>query len=53
MTGTLTIATRESPLALWQANHVKDALEHAHPGLAVNHGGGTHHKLLLLDPPKS
>ena len=35
MTASLTIATRESPLALWQANHVKEALEHAHPGLEV------------------
>ncbi len=31
----LTIATRESPLALWQANWVKAALEKAHPGLSV------------------
>jgi hydroxymethylbilane synthase len=31
----LRIATRESPLALWQANYVKAALEHAHPGLEV------------------
>jgi hydroxymethylbilane synthase len=29
------IATRESPLALWQANFIKDRLEQAHPGLAV------------------
>lgn len=29
------IATRKSPLALWQANFVKDALEAAHPGLVV------------------
>lgn len=29
------IATRESPLALWQAEHVKARLEAAHPGLAV------------------
>jgi hydroxymethylbilane synthase len=32
----LTIATRESRLALWQANHVKVCLEAAHPGLKVN-----------------
>lgn len=32
---TLRIATRESPLALWQAEHVKARLEAAHPGLAV------------------
>jgi hydroxymethylbilane synthase len=29
------IATRKSPLALWQAHYVKDALQAAHPGLAV------------------
>ncbi|MFT4046354.1 MAG: hydroxymethylbilane synthase [Solimonas sp.] len=31
----LRIATRESPLALWQAQHVKARLEAAHAGLAV------------------
>jgi hydroxymethylbilane synthase len=31
----LTIATRESRLALWQAEHVKACLEAAHPGLEV------------------
>jgi hydroxymethylbilane synthase len=31
----LVIATRESPLALWQAEFVKSRLEAAHPGLAV------------------
>jgi hydroxymethylbilane synthase len=31
----LRIATRESPLALWQAEHVKARLLAAHPGLAV------------------
>jgi hydroxymethylbilane synthase len=29
------IATRESPLALWQAHHVKSLLEQAHAGLEV------------------
>ncbi|EHE0026020.1 hydroxymethylbilane synthase [Vibrio cholerae] len=29
------IATRQSPLALWQANYVKDALMAAHPGMQV------------------
>ncbi|EOW9396193.1 TPA: hydroxymethylbilane synthase [Vibrio cholerae] len=29
------IATRQSPLALWQANYVKDSLMAAHPGLQV------------------
>lgn len=31
----LTIATRESPLALWQANWVKSRLEQLHPDLTV------------------
>lgn len=31
----LRIATRESPLALWQAEHVRDRLRAAHPGLDV------------------
>lgn len=31
----LTIATRESPLALWQARHVAQLLEQAHPGIEV------------------
>ncbi len=32
---TLRIATRKSPLALWQSEHVAAALQAAHPGLAV------------------
>ncbi|KGM54373.1 porphobilinogen deaminase [Lysobacter arseniciresistens ZS79] len=35
MTRTLRIATRKSPLALWQSEHVADALRAAHPGLQV------------------
>jgi hydroxymethylbilane synthase len=35
MNKTLRIATRKSPLALWQAEHVKARLEHHHPGLKV------------------
>lgn len=31
----LRIATRKSPLALWQAEHVKSQLQSAHPGLEV------------------
>jgi hydroxymethylbilane synthase len=31
----LRIATRKSPLALWQAEHVRNRLQEAHPGLAV------------------
>ncbi len=32
---TITIATRGSKLALWQANHIKSLLEAEHPGLTV------------------
>ena len=32
----LRIATRESPLALWQAEHVQARLRAAHPGLEVS-----------------
>jgi hydroxymethylbilane synthase len=35
MTQILRIATRKSPLALWQAEHVKQRLQDAHPGLEV------------------
>jgi len=35
MTDTIRIATRKSPLALWQAEHVAALLRQAHPGLAV------------------
>ncbi len=31
----LRIASRNSPLAMWQANYVKSSLRQAHPGLAV------------------
>lgn len=33
---TITIATRESALALWQANHVKKLLEDAHPDVNIS-----------------
>ncbi len=35
MNKTIKIATRKSPLALWQAEHVSARLRKAHPGLAV------------------
>jgi len=35
MNKTLKIATRKSPLALWQAKHVKARLEVLHPDLTV------------------
>ncbi|MGF1911652.1 hydroxymethylbilane synthase [Vibrio kasasachensis] len=34
-TSPIRIATRKSPLALWQAYYVRDALQAAHPGLEV------------------
>ena len=34
-TEVLRIATRKSPLALWQAEHVRNRLQACHPGLAV------------------
>lgn len=36
MTRTLTIATRQSPLALWQANFIKAELERLYPDLRVS-----------------
>lgn len=32
----LRLGTRKSPLALWQAEHVRERLEHLHPGLTVD-----------------
>lgn len=32
---TITIATRKSALALWQANHVRTLLQKAHPGISI------------------
>jgi len=51
MTRTLTIATRESPLALWQAEYVRDALCAAHPGLDVQLLGITSRGDQMLDAP--
>lgn len=48
---TLTIATRESPLALWQAEWVKSQLEKLHPTLIVNLLGLTTTADKLLDIP--
>ena len=47
----LVIATRESPLALWQAEYVRTALEAAHPGLKVELLGMTSRGDQLLDVP--
>ncbi|MBT4519990.1 MAG: hydroxymethylbilane synthase [Halieaceae bacterium] len=51
MPRSLTIATRESPLALWQAQYVRTALQNAHPGLEVNLLGMTSRGDQLLDVP--
>jgi len=51
MSHTITIATRESPLALWQAEFVKAALLQAHPGLEVALLGMTSRGDQLLDVP--
>ncbi|MDQ2695858.1 MAG: hydroxymethylbilane synthase [Pseudomonadota bacterium] len=48
---TLRIATRKSPLALWQAGHVAGRLRRAHPGLNVELVGMTTRGDTLLDVP--
>ena len=45
----LTIATRESALALWQAHHVRDRLMALHPGLQVELLGMTTQGDQILD----
>ena len=51
MSESLIIATRESPLALAQANHVKAQLESVVPGLAVELLGMTTRGDQILDKP--
>ena len=48
---TLTIATRKSPLALWQAEYVKHALEAAHADLTVEFLAMATRGDKLLDSP--
>lgn len=45
------IATRKSPLALWQAEHVRDLLQQAHPGLEVELVGMSTQGDRVLDSP--
>ena len=45
------IATRKSPLAMWQAEHVQAALVAAHPGLQVELLGMTTRGDKILDTP--
>ena len=51
MSNTVVIATRESQLALWQAEYVKARLEAAHPGLHVQLLGMTSRGDQILDLP--
>ena len=51
MLAKLTIATRESPLALWQAEYVRSALQAAHPSLPVELLGMTSRGDRLLEVP--
>lgn len=51
MTDMLRIATRESPLALWQAHHVADRLRALHPGLQVELVPMTTRGDQILDQP--
>ena len=49
----LTIATRESPLALWQANHVRDELLKHFPDMEIELLGMTTKGDQLLSSPLS
>jgi len=51
MPSSITIATRESQLALWQAHYVRDALNRNYPALAVELLGMTSRGDQLLDVP--
>jgi hydroxymethylbilane synthase len=51
MLETIRIATRKSPLALWQAEHVADALRRTHPGLRVQILGMSTRGDKILDAP--
>ena len=51
MPQTLRIATRKSPLAIWQAEHVAERLRHAHPDLPVELVGMSTQGDKILDTP--
>lgn len=53
MTDTLRIATRNSPLAMWQAEHVAALLEKLHQGLKVEIIGMKTRGDIILDSPLS
>ncbi len=51
MTDTIRIATRKSPLAMWQAEHVAEALHSAHLGIQVDILGMSTQGDKILDTP--
>ena len=51
MPQTIRIATRKSPLALWQAEHVAAELKKAHPGIEIEILGMTTQGDKILDTP--
>ncbi|MGD8912265.1 MAG: hydroxymethylbilane synthase [Candidatus Thiodiazotropha sp.] len=51
MSKTITIATRKSPLAMWQAEHVAAELKKAHPDIQVELMGMTTQGDKILDTP--
>jgi hydroxymethylbilane synthase len=51
MSQTIRIATRKSPLAMWQAEHVAAELRRAHPGLQVELLGMSTQGDKILDTP--
>ena len=53
MVDLIRIATRKSPLAMWQAEHVAACLTEAHPGLRVELLGMTTQGDRILDSPLS
>lgn len=53
MTDTLRIATRNSPLAMWQAEHVAALLRHLHDSLTVEIIGMKTRGDIILDSPLS
>ncbi|MCM8857544.1 MAG: hydroxymethylbilane synthase [Candidatus Thiodiazotropha sp.] len=51
MSQTIRIATRKSPLAMWQAEHVAAELKKAHPGIQIELLGMTTQGDKILDTP--
>ena len=51
MSQTIRIATRKSPLAMWQAEHVAAELKRVHPGIGIEIVGMTTQGDKILDTP--